>query len=428
MKTKGKSLSQSKSLAVLASAGVLTFTLGGLAYPRLASADHCGAGISCSPNADLAFDMEDMDFILQQIIYAERHAAGEDLLDILPNASVPWGLRTVDGSYNNLSPGQEDFGQSDNPFTTKGNPDYKPEYLSFPDGDGTLMDSTPRLISHLIVNQSVDNPAAVSTAEGEEGEILGADITGTPQLFIPNTAPDEGLSAPINAYMTFFGQFFDHGLDLINKGGNGTVIMPLSPDDPLYVEGSQTNFMAMTRATRDAGADGILGTEDDTFNNATTPHVDQQQTYGSTASTQVLLRHYEFEGGVLQNSGELLDGMGPDGILDTADDGGLATWATVQAQARQKLGIELDDHDGANHPMFLADLYGNFIPGPERGLPQLVTSINEATGEVTGLLEGNLAAPVDATQALRVNHNFFLDVAHSANPGGTHCNAGGFAL
>ena len=27
--------------------------------------------------------------------------------------------------------------------------------------------------------------------------------------------------------MTFFGQFFDHGLDLINKGGNGTVYVPL---------------------------------------------------------------------------------------------------------------------------------------------------------------------------------------------------------
>ena len=29
--------------------------------------------------------------------------------------------------------------------------------------------------------------------------------------------------------MTFFGQFFDHGLDLITKGGNGTVFIPLPP-------------------------------------------------------------------------------------------------------------------------------------------------------------------------------------------------------
>ena len=28
--------------------------------------------------------------------------------------------------------------------------------------------------------------------------------------------------------MTIFGQFFDHGLDLVAKGGNGTVYVPLS--------------------------------------------------------------------------------------------------------------------------------------------------------------------------------------------------------
>src|SRR4051812_2321241 len=43
-----------------------------------------------------------LEFILAQIAIAERHAAGENLLGILPNVQVPWGLRTVDGSYNNL--------------------------------------------------------------------------------------------------------------------------------------------------------------------------------------------------------------------------------------------------------------------------------------------------------------------------------------
>ena len=65
---------------------------------------------------------------------------------------------------------------------------------------------------------------------------------------LPNVAPDEGLSAPFNGWMTFFGQFFDHGLDLISKGGNGTIYVPLQPDDPLYVPGGSTNFMVLTRA------------------------------------------------------------------------------------------------------------------------------------------------------------------------------------
>ena len=73
-------------------------------------------------------------------------------------------------------------------------------------------------------------------------------------VHLPNTSPDVGLSAPFNSWFTLFGQFFDHGLDLVNKGGSGTVFIPLQPDDPLYVAGSQTNFMVLTRATVSAGA------------------------------------------------------------------------------------------------------------------------------------------------------------------------------
>ncbi len=47
-----------------------------------------------------------------------------------------------------------------------------------------------------------------------------------------NTAADAGLSAPFNAWMTFFGQFFDHGLDLVTKGGSGTIYIPLQDKRP----------------------------------------------------------------------------------------------------------------------------------------------------------------------------------------------------
>jgi len=406
--------------------GVVTVALTVWLLFAAAGADDCGTQ-GCSPVGDLAFDTEDMAFILQQIKIAERHAAGENLLDVLPNATFPLGLRTVDGSFNNVIPGREQFGQADVEFPTQLERIYRDaQILTFPlapndvpgaqtsyrTGDGrTVQDSTPRLISRLVVNMSVENPAAVfAAAQNEDSFIVGPDVTGVDGFQIPNVAPDEGLSAPTNAFITFFGQFFDHGLDLINKGGNGLVFMPLQEDDPLFVTGSPTNFMLLTRATVDPGLDGILGTDDDVKNpvNATTPHVDQQQTYTSHPSAQVLLRHYEFRAGVLQNTGRLLDGIGDDRLLDTADDGGLATWDTVQAQALQKFGIILDDFDGANIPMFAADLYGNFIPGPARGLPQLLT--------LGGPVEGNLVTPVDATQAIRINHSFFLDVSHSANP------------
>ena len=58
----------------------------------------------------------DLEFILQQILIAEAHAAGADPASLLPNSFVPFGLRTVDGSFNNLVPGQSEFGAADNLF------------------------------------------------------------------------------------------------------------------------------------------------------------------------------------------------------------------------------------------------------------------------------------------------------------------------
>ncbi len=74
-------------------------------------------------------------------------------------------------------------------------------------------------------------------AEPELGIQSGLELEPLGSLVIPNVAPDAGLTAPFNSWMTFFGQFFDHGLDLVTKGGNGTVYVPLQPDDPLIWSG-----------------------------------------------------------------------------------------------------------------------------------------------------------------------------------------------
>lgn len=59
------------------------------------------------------FSKSDLEFILKQIFIAEAHADGASLIDLLPNSQVPFGLRTVDGSFNNLVAGQSEFGASD---------------------------------------------------------------------------------------------------------------------------------------------------------------------------------------------------------------------------------------------------------------------------------------------------------------------------
>ena len=51
-------------------------------------------------------------------------------------------------------------------------------------------------------------------------------------LFIPNVTTDVGLSPPYNSLFTFFGQFFDHGVDQTVKGG-GTVFVPLRGGRPV---------------------------------------------------------------------------------------------------------------------------------------------------------------------------------------------------
>src|SRR5262249_14182909 len=234
----------------------------------------------------------DLEFILQQIQIAEAHAAGADLTTLIPNVQVPFGLRTVDGTFNHLVPGQSEFGSADTIFPRLTAPVFRNDR----DGDpfdangpapggvvtntnyaanGDVADADPRIITNLIVDQTPNNPAAVAAAAATPGAELttsaGPDrILGTPDdtpvFFIPKITPDTGLSAPFTPWFTFFGQFFDHGLDLVTKGGNGTVFIPLQLDDPLFdPTPGAPNFMVLTRATivTAPGPDGILGTTDD---------------------------------------------------------------------------------------------------------------------------------------------------------------------
>jgi len=359
----------------------------------------------------------DLEFILSQIQLAEAHTNGADpLAQLNDNPLLPYGLRTVAGTYNNVVPGQELFGSADRAMPTTLPQVWRAaQGAAFdPDGPGPLQVGSPtsytqtaglvfdgsvRVISNLIADQTASNPAAAAVGGP------AAEVSSDGTIFIPNIAPDTGLSAPYNSFFTFFGQFLSHGLDLISKGGAGTVMIPLAPDDPRYVPGSTTNFMVLTRATvlnLDPGPDGVSGTADDirSYNNVDTPWVEQSQSYTSHPAHQAFLRAYAVVAGRLRSTGELLDGAVP---------GSIANWGEVKAQARTLMGIELVDSDVLDVPLILTDLYGNFIPGAN-GLPQLI----ELDGN---LLEGNLLAPVSTAGALRTGHAFLDDIAHNANPG-----------
>ncbi|KRD95819.1 hypothetical protein ASE63_12415 [Bosea sp. Root381] len=335
----------------------------------------------------------DLDFILAQIIQAETNAPVTD-------PSLPVGLRTVDGTNNSIVAGQSDFGSADRIFPRLTDPVFRTAEMSssYAQTSGTVIDSEPRVISNLVADQNaLTNPAAAAVDANRDG-------------FIPNVSPDGG--APFNQWFTLFGQFFDHGLDLVAKGGSGTVFVPLQPYDPLYVAGSPTNFMVLTRATNLPGDDGVLGTVDDVHEqtNLTTPFIDQNQTYTSHPSHQVFLRDYALdESGAPVATGRLLNGSGA----------GLATWADVKTQARDLLGIDLADADVSNVPLLATDEYGRFIRGPN-GFPQIVMAGEDGIAGTPDdrLVEGDPADPIGTDGAIRTGHAFLSDIAHEAVPTG----------
>lgn len=475
----------------------------------------------------MKLNTHDLEFILKQIKIAEAHTAGTPLTELVDNPLVPYGLRTVDGTYNNIIPGREWVGSSDQTMPRLLDPVFRPAEngpggaaTSYQQTSGNVYDSQPRVISNLISDQTIGNPAtiisaltnlghedpylflqahaavyeaavvayeeweaadrglaqananlavaqrAVGPAQGQlavaqaaldlavaQGADTGPAVaalanaqaslavavgnvtaaaaavglaTATLQaevqqkqvaynamtdaldvtmegdtVLIPNVAPDLGDTAPFNGFFTLFGQFFDHGLDLVSKGGSGTVYIPLQPDDPLYVAGSPTNFMVLTRAQNQPGPDGQLGTADDVreHNNETTPWIDLNQVYTSNPSHQVFLREYTMLDGKPVATGRMLEGA----------NGGPPTWADVKEQAAVKLGILLTDADVLRVPAILTDLYGEFIRGAD-GFPQLVT-----TG---GPVEGDPGALAAASGAMSAGRAFLNDIAHTAVPGG----------
>ncbi|GIE27419.1 hypothetical protein Ait01nite_004640 [Actinoplanes italicus] len=337
----------------------------------------------------------DLSYILKQIKIAEAHVANTTsetgpcgaLLDELGSPMLSMGLRTVDGTCNHLTPGQEGYGAADREFPRLVPAQHTGVY------QGTRpVDAQPRQISNIIADQTAANPAAVAVSGGK---------TDGTTLFIPNVTTDFGLSAPYNSWFTLFGQFFDHGIDQTVKG-NDIVMVPLRADDPLIagpdrIAGNADDprpgdakyvppamrFMMLTRAANPS-------------KNTDTPYVDNSQVYTSHAAHQVFLREYT---PAAKTTGNLLGGAA----------GGLPTWADVKRQAREVLGLSLSDLDALNVPMVLADAYGNFVPGPARGLPQYVTA--------TGLVEGDLANPVAVpANVVHFDTPFLTDVAHHATP------------
>ena len=423
-----------------------------------------GLGVQAAPIVGAGFTVSaaDLSYILDQIKIGEAHVVNTTLAtgpcgaligtgpDQVPNPLLSFGIRTVDGSCNNLQAGQENFGAADQafprlttpvfnaaeplPFDTDGpGPEQAGDPTSYAQTTGSVSDTEPRTISNLIVDQTSDNPAAVAAAgfpvrtQGNPGVVPcnknpdGTDIIPlqpvdcVPQhqtLFIPNVTTDVGLSPPFNALFTIFGQFFDHGLDKITNGGAGTVFVPLKDDDPLITLGPDGiagngdevqpgfRFMTLNRGKIVTGPDGFRSAP-----NTDTPFVDQSQTYTSHASHQVFLREYTSVSGRPIATGK---------FLSRPDGDGMATWSEIKAQTSSVLGLQLLDTDVNDVPLIATDVYGNFIPGPARGMPMVMFPDNST---VEGDPAANSGLGISMVGASHVGAAFLNDIAHAAGPG-----------
>ena len=169
-----------------------------------------------------------------------------------------------------------------------------------------------------------------TVANGGEGQIdtqarLAASA-GKNDHYIGGLNP--GVS-PSNGFFVLFGQFFDHGLDFVDKGqldANGhnlTIKIALGVDDPLYgmlgPDGQPVTEITINRATVQT-----VDAQGSEYVNHVSPFIDQSQTYGSDVQRTELLREWvSTDNGATFHAGmKLLDGhtlatqwAKPDGTL-----------------------------------------------------------------------------------------------------------------
>ena len=165
-----------------------------------------------------------------------------------------------------------------------------------------LIDASGVNVDHLVEGAAITTDYGLLETLGQQdlqAHFQNDGSTQTDEYFIGSENP--GVS-PVNGWFAVFGQFFDHGLDLIGKGGQGTTItIALAEDDPLYgvigPDGQPTTSITINRAT----ISGVDANGDPTYDNHTSPFIDQSQTYGSHEQMTNLLREWVSTDGLAAN-------------------------------------------------------------------------------------------------------------------------------
>jgi len=291
-----------------------------------------------------------------------------DLLDLITLVRTGQ-VRDSSGYGNNVA--NPTWGAADQPFIR-----LTDAYFADGAAQPRTTINTPRQISDIVSNQDNDG-------NGVEEDI-------------PNSFGG-------SAMLTFFGQYFDHGLDFVAKGQPGTTAIG-SPTFP--INAPRSNIIPGTGLD----PDGIPNNGDEIaaqYVNHASPYVDQNQAYGSTEAVTDLLREWHVVDGHPVQSAYLLSGA-----TDASGHKLLPTLNDIRANYRVMTGgqeltaSDIYDFDGSGQPL-LIDFIPSFISTPSG--PQLdLDGIGNYFIAGDGRANENVMLTSIHTIWAR-NHNFWVD-------------------
>jgi Animal haem peroxidase/RTX calcium-binding nonapeptide repeat (4 copies) len=286
------------------------------------------------------------------------------ILNMVQNGQI----RDASGTGNNV--GNPNWGAAGQPFLRLTNPSYT-------DGISGIRTTTntPRQISDIVSNQDNDG-------DGIEESI-------------PNAFGGSAL-------LTFFGQYFDHGLDFVAKGQG--------PGIPI---GSGAFPLTASRARQMPGTgnpDGIPNSGDDgpaQHVNPVSPYADQNQTYGShEAVTDLLRRWVQGPGGPVETAYLLMGNTDASGraLMPTLDH--VRQNYRVMTGGGELTSEDISNFDGTGQALLL-----DFIPAFRGGNPANGLDL-DALGHYYVAGDGRVNENVMLTSIHTIwarNHNFWVD-------------------
>ena len=233
----------------------------------------------------------------------------------------------------------------------------------------------------------VDSQARLNASAGQDDHFIGTLNPGV---------------SPSNGFFVLFGQFFDHGLDFIDKSSGATIKIALAADDPLYgmtgPDGRPVHEITINRATvQTVDANGSQ------YVDHTSPYIDQSQTYGSHDGLTNLLREWVRDpvSGQYHAGMNLLDGQTletawtkPDGTLTHET---LPTLAELRAHVVATGRDDLSWEDVSN--LRNRDAQGHVIAGTSGSSLLLDMNPRFDVGHLHGFYDKNANGVKDAGEA-----------------------------